>query len=149
LTLLYPHKTFSFFVSIIIRTIITTKFLIKHMQNYAMPLNTWIWNELCGTCMFNIACIFFRLGSLPSFEIINPTFTLKNTIKARLNWIEPYHRWIAKTSLYFQKSSANSKTFFGCNLKFTFTICGFSSFPKLSFANYCSYVNVQPTIYNS
>jgi hypothetical protein len=51
-----------------------------------------MWSELCAPCMFNIACILIQLGNLPSFEIINPTFTLKNTIKACLNWIEPYHR---------------------------------------------------------
>ncbi len=43
----------------------------------------------------------------------------------------------AKTSLYFQ-SFSNSNTFSGCNLKFTFTICGSSLVPKLRLVNYYS-----------
>jgi hypothetical protein len=54
----------------------------------------------------------------------------------------------AKTSLYYLKSSSNSSTVFDCNLEFTFTVYGSSLIPKLRFVNYCSSINVQPTICN-
>jgi hypothetical protein len=47
-------------------------------------MNTWIYSDFCGTCMFTIAYIFFKLGSLPYFETINQKITIENTIKMHI-----------------------------------------------------------------
>lgn len=52
--------------------------------------------------MFTIACIFFELGGLPSFETINLIITLENTMKVHFSWFK-----LIMYSLHFRKHNLN------------------------------------------
>jgi hypothetical protein len=67
-----------------IGAIIASKFLIKHRQNYAIPLNTYICNGFLSGSMFTIAYIFFGYGSFPFLKTIKPKIILENTMNAHL-----------------------------------------------------------------
>jgi len=42
----------------------------KHLKNWAIPLNTWISSGVVGTSILNITSIFLRFGVFTSLKII-------------------------------------------------------------------------------
>jgi hypothetical protein len=104
-------------VSLVIGAIITTNFLIKHLENCAIPLNTWISYGFLGGGMST--SIFFGSGKFHFLETIKPNIIPINTINAHLsrfrlmsyslhfwNHILSFYRWLSM-SLYTIKSFRN------------------------------------------
>jgi hypothetical protein len=119
LTFLCPQKSFCFPCELSNWSQNQCKVLDKTFIKLYQTMSTWIYNDFCGTYMFIITYIFFKLGNLPSFETINPKIIIENTIKVHIFGFElmlysmhfwkhnlKFCKWVSM-SLYTMKLSMN------------------------------------------
>jgi len=66
------HKNcFIFLMNLLIGAIMNVKFLMKHLLNWAIPLNTYICFGFVGTCIWIMVWIFLIYNNFPSLDNIN------------------------------------------------------------------------------
>jgi hypothetical protein len=81
---------------------IEAKILIKHLQNWAIPLKKWISWGVVGTSMFTKASTFLGSMILPFLDIMKPKMVPKNTMNAHF-----YGFKLIPNFLHFKKQFFN------------------------------------------